>query len=875
MSKYKTLPVSESGGFFYWQKQSPANTLIGHFRTDLAQINALINILAGAKAYSNFGRILTPVLMKQLYRSFAFRLLSISLFILFANTLSAQMITTIAGGSIGDGKPATSIGMTVFWSLLGEQVLAIDNAENLYIIDNNTRRVRKISSSTGIITTIAGNGNTTLPIEGKLATEIGYGYMHSIFVDKSGNIYLGSTGRISKIDAVTGISRTIAGNGKAGYSGDGGLATAAKLSLPRSITIDTAGNIYFTDQGSTIRKITAATGIISTIAGTGTQGYSGDGGPATQAQLSAPVSITCDEAGNIYFHDNNNRRIRKITAATGIISTYVGTGGYGVTGDGGPAVDATIAYPVQITADKEGNLYFGDLSRIRKVNAATGIINIIAGKAYGGYTPDGANATDAVFANIGELVLGPGGNIYFREPNTALFRKIDANTNILSTVGGNGTIGLSNIGGPATDAQLFQSNIAIDRDNNMYIADYFNHYIHWIDPYTKKIHTLGGTGKEGYYLGDGQLMSKTAISPGAIAVDSTGNIYFTENGQVIRKASITTGVLSTIAGMQSRGYSGDGGPATAAQFNTATDIQFDKAGNLYIADIYNNVIRKISAATGIITTIAGNGTAGYSGDGGVATAANLNNPQKIAIDRFGNLFISEANNNTVRRVDAATSIITTIAGTGAAGYNGDSIPGTAAMLRNPTGLAIDTAGNIYIADQLNSRVRKITAKTGKISTIAGLDYSGYNGDSIPASTAALYQPTNLRIDTAGNLIVTDNTYRIRKIDIRSVPPVTTPDPNPNPVPDSTDSIPPVVVSKVYPNPAMQGSITIALKGPISGKVSATVTDIYGKTITLEQVVLQPTTDYKLTITLPPLKQGLYYVKVLINNERQTHTLMIQ
>lgn len=809
--------------------------------------------------------------MNHFYSSFSFKLFFTSLFILFVNFLQAQMITTIAGGSIGDGKPATSVGMTLFYHEPTLEAIAVDAAENVYYIDNNVNRVRKISAATGILSTIAGNG-TTLTGVGKPATEVGLPYIYSIALDKQGNIYLGSAGRISKIDATTGIITTIAGLGGIGYGGNGGLATRAVLSYPYSITVDATGNIYFTDQGAMIRKIAAGTGIISTIAGSTTQGYSGDGGPATQAKLSSPQSLATDTAGNIYVHDNNNRVIRKITAATGIITTYVGTGTYGSGGDGGQATAAEIAYPCQIVTDTAGNLYFGDLNRIRKVDAATGIINTIAGTGSAAFTPDGANATQASFVNIGDLAITPAGNIYFREENSALIRKIAANTNILTTVCGNSTKGTSNIGGPVANAQLYISYITVDRNNNIYLADFYNYKVHKIDAATNTISTVAGTGTEGRFLGEGQQATVTNISPSDMAVDSLGNFYFSEQGKAVRKVSVATGILSTVAGM---------GSPTSGSINSAVGLAFDKAGNLYIADAYSHVIRKVTATTGAVTTIAGSGTRGYSGDGGPATAASLNTPFQIAIDRAGNLYFSEYLNHIVRRVDAVTNIITTVAGTGAYGYNGDSIPATAALLNYPNGLATDTAGNIYIADESNNRIRKVTISTGKISTVAGLSYGGYNGDSILASTAALYKPESIAMDTSGNLIIADHTFRIRKIDFKAMPPATTPDPNPNPnpnpnpVPDSTDSIPPVVVSKVYPNPATQGSVTIALKGPISGKVSATVTDIYGKIITIEQEVLQPTTNYNLTVTLPPLKQGLYYVKVLINNERQTHILMIQ
>jgi hypothetical protein len=806
--------------------------------------------------------------MNKFYLSLAFKSILIFIFLSVSHLLMAQTITTIAGGSIGDGKPATSIGMTVFWHLAPRNVLAVDTADNLYLVDNNTFRIRKIIASTGLITTVAGNGNTNFSGDGGPAINAGLRTTLSIAVDRLGNIYLGSVGRIRKIDAATGIINTICGTGATGFSGDSGLAVLAKVTATGSITVDTAGNIYFTDL-QRIRKITAATGIITTIAGGATSGYTGDGGPASQALLAGPKSITSDAADNLYFLDNN--AVRKITATTGIITTIIGNGlaGGGFSGDGGPAATAKINFPVQVVADATGNLYLSDNNRVRMINAATGIINTIAGTGGAVYTPDGVNALMAGFNRVGDLAISPSGNLYLREENNVLIRKIAAATNLLTTVCGNRTIGISNIGGPVADAQLYLSKIAVDRHNNYYLSDIANHKIYRIDAATNTIGTVAGTGTEGVNQGNGGPATTANISPGSIAFDSAGNYYFTEGGVAVRKVSIATGIITTVAGTGVRGYSGDGGLATAATFDGVAGLVFDKTGNLYISDNYNHVVRKISATTGIITTIAGTGTRGYSGDGGPATAANMNNPSGITIDRSGNLYISEITNNAIRRIDAITGIITTAAGTGASGYSGDGGPATAAMLNFPGDLTTDTAGNVFIADGFNNRVRKITVSTGTITTIAGLNYGGYNGDSIPAATAALYQPNGLSMDTAGNLYITDRTFRIRKItyDTVPVPPVIN---NPPPVTN-----PNVIVTKAYPNPA-HGSVTISLKGQLSGLVLVTVTDSYGKPITTKQVTLQPTMDYTITLPLPAsLQKGFYYVKISVNKEKQVHALMIQ
>jgi sugar lactone lactonase YvrE len=813
--------------------------------------------------------------MKKNYLSIpSSRTFIISLFLLLSGALPAQMITTIAGGSIGEGQPATSIGMTVYYHLTPYNVMAVDNDENLYIVDNITLRVRKVTASTGIITTVAGNGTSSFSNDGQPATNAGLGTTYSIAVDKSGNIYLGTTGRIRKVDAVTGIINTIAGGSGLGFSGDGGPATAASLQAPSSITVDTAGNIYFTDL-QRIRKVTAATGIITTIAGSGAQGYAGDGGPAAQAVFSAPRSITCDAAGNIYLFDNNNNIIRKITAATGIITKVVGAtiGVAGFGGDGGPATAAKISFPVQVIADSAGNLYLSDNNRIRKVEAATGIINTIAGIGYGGYTPDGSNAQTARFNIVGDLAISPLGNLYLREENNVVVRKIAASTNILSTVYGNRTFGISNIGGPVSNAQLHLSRIAVDRNRNIYLSDYFNYKIYRIDAATNTISTVAGTGIRGTNNGEGGLATAANISNYGITVDTAGNFYFTESS-AIRKVSIATGILTTIAGTGVAGYSGDGGPATAATFGSATDLTFDKVGNLYFTDQQNNVVRKVSAATGIITTVAGNGTRGFSGDGGPATAASMNTPLAVTVDPFGNLYISDNVNNAVRRVDAATGIITTVAGRPPLGGNGGNGGlATRALLHYPDGLATDTAGNVYIADEYNQQVRKITVATGIITAAAGINYAGFNGDSIPANTALLLKPASLCMDTAGSLYIADYTFRIRKL-YDTVPAPAPPVTNSPVFTNAITADSPVIVTKAAPNPA-KDNVTITLKGNISGHVAVVVTDVYGKPIATQQVTLPPTQDYMINQPLPGLPTGLYYVTIYVNNEKQVHLLMIQ
>ena len=618
------------------------------------------------------------------------------------------------------------------------------------------------------IDTLAGNSYV---LEGGPATRAWLESPRGVAVDAIGNLYIADSDnhRIRKVEAATGTISTIAGTGEQGYSGDGGPATQAQLGYSQGVTVDGAGNLYIADSDNhRIRKVEAATGTISTIAGTGEQGYGGDGGPATRAQLGYPQGVTVDGAGNLYIADSDNHRIRKVDAATGTISTIAGTGEQGYGGDGGPATRAQLGYPSGVAVDGAGNLYISDFrnNRIRKVDAATGTISTIAGTGEQGYSGDGGPAIQAQFSQLHGVAVDAVGNVYIGDYWSHRVRKVEAATGTISTIAGTGEQGYGGDGGPATQAQLrYPSGVTVDGAGNFYIADAGNHRVRKVEAATGTISTIAGTGEWGYG-GDGGPATQAQLRyPSGVTVDGAGNFYIADSrNNRIRKVSAFTATISTIAGTGEWGYGGDDGPATQARLGNPQGVAADGAGNLYIADFRNNRIRKVEAATGTISTIAGTGEWGDSGDGGPATQAQLGYPEGVAVDGAGNLYIADFRNNRIRKVEAATGTISTIAGSGEWGYSGDGGPATRAQLGYSSGVTVDGAGNLYIAD--GRRVRKVEAATGTISTIAGSGEWGYSGDGGPATQAQLRFPSGLTVDGSGNLYIADGAnYRIRKVDV--------------------------------------------------------------------------------------------------------------
>jgi len=677
----------------------------------------------------------------------------------FASLLGAQgVITTVAGTTwrfTGDGGPATNA------PLGGPSGVAVDAAGNLFATDCTNRIVVKISSA-GVLTVVAGNGIGGFSGDGRPATSAQFSCPWGVTLDSAGNLYVADSGnnRVRKVSP-TGVISTIAGTGTAGFSGDEGPATIASFSGLTGVAVDTGGNVYIADTNNQRVRRASPDGTITTVAGNGTASYSGDGGPATLASVNNPFGIAVDAAGSLYIADTMNNRIRKVPRG-GVITTVAGNGTCGFSGDLGPAVSASLCGPDSVALDSAGNLYIADDAnrRVRKVSPS-GVITTVAGTGTYGFSGDGGPALNASFYYQRGLAVDAAGSVYVADAESGRIRKFTPGGTI-NTVAGNGLYKAPTDGVLATSSFLSTPfGVAVDGAGNIYIGEANNHRIRKVIP-VGIISTIAGNGIPGFSGDGGPATGASLRYPlGGLALDSSGNLYVSDSGNNRVRKVTPGGIITTAVGSGAGGFSGDGGPTTQASLCDPRRLGLDTAGNLYIADSCNRRIRRVTA-DGIISTVAGNGAAGSAGDGGLATSASLNNPLGVAVDAANNLYITEYDGHRVRRVSPG-GVISTIAGNGVCRFSGDAGPATAASLCHPEGVTVDLTGSLLIADAGNIRVRKV-GLDGIITTVAGNGKAGYSGDGGISLSAALSYPTGVAVDSTGNLYIADaGNDRIRKV----------------------------------------------------------------------------------------------------------------
>lgn len=638
--------------------------------------------------------------------------------------LNTGNITTVAGNGTSGFSGDDGLAVDAQISVPGG--IAVNASGTLlYIADKNNHCIRKVDLVSGIITTFAGTNTAGYSGDGLLATSSKLDNPIAVALDATGNLYIADRNnhRVRLVNASTNVLIDIAGTGVAGFSGDGGLASVAQIDFPVGVAVDQQSNLYIADaNNSRIRKVNLSSGNISTVAGNGSIGFSGDGGLATDAALHRARQVAVDAQGNLYITDLDNQRIRKVDAVTKIITTIAGTGVAGFSGDGNLATLAQLHMPRGVQVDASGNIFIADRDnhRIRKIDITTSNISTIAGTGTAGFSVN--LATSAQLNQPGGVAVDNDGNIYIADSHNHRIRKILASTGEIVTIAGDGTANFGGDGGLATAAQLnTPGDVAVDASGNLYIADKENHRIRKVDAATQMISTVAGTGIASF-SGDGLATSVDLNSPVGVAVDGNNDVYIADrNNHRIRKLEVATEMLSTIAGTGISGGSGDGGLATAARINLATGIAVNSAGDIFIADRNSHRVRKVDAVTKIITTVAGTGTFGFSGDGNTATLADLGRVRQVAVDASGNIFIADLDNQRIRKVIAGN--IVTVAGTGVAGFSGDGGLATLAMLNNPRDIAVDAQGNLLIADRENHRIRKLTLNASqRVSNIATLKH---------------------------------------------------------------------------------------------------------------------------------------------------------
>lgn len=757
----------------------------------------------------------------------------------------AGVVTTLAGSSVGlaDGTGAAAQFNT-------PRGVAVDAAGNVYVADSGNNLIRRITPA-GVVTTLTNGG---------FGAHTGGGSYNvtAIAVDASNNFYVVDNDNymVRKVTP-SNVVTTLAGNGN--YGSANGTGNSATFGAMQAIALDASGNVYVSDMGILgIRKITPA-GVVTTLAGSGS--YATVDGVGTAASFKVPAGLAVDAAGNIFVADNDAHLIRRITPA-GAVTTYAGTGV--AANMDGTVAEAGFNAPSGLAVDKWNTLYVSNLfgSAIRKIyspgyvispalpaglalNAATGVINgtpTVASPATS-YTVVASNDGGSSMASFTLAVVNPS------NPNSAPvisyaaqnFTKDVAITPVapahaggavpasifsdVTTIGGNNTAGTLDGTGIAARFRT-PAGMAFDQAGNIFIADLGGHVIRKMTP-AGVVTTFAGSGTAGFANGTGTAASFNY--PNDIAIDVNDNLYVADrNGQRIRKIT-PAGVVTTFAGSGASGSAN--GTGTAASFSSPTGITIDVSGNLYVTDSGNNLIRKITAA-GVVSTFAGSTAAGLVN--GTGTAARFRGPADIAVDAAGNLYVADGTNYVVRKITPQREV-TTYAGTGTFG----TLNGTAANAQfgSLIAIAVDHLNNVYVGDYSWQLVRKITPD-GKVTTLAGKNYATYvHADGVGAD-ANFSVLSGLAIDANGDLFV-GNTKRVRKIELQGY--------GIKPSYEGDPTVPP-------------GLAFDATTGTLSG-TPTTVANAKGYTITAYNYYGSNAATFTITVSNPPTLAALPAKKV--------------
>lgn len=710
--------------------------------------------------------------------------------------LVAGQITTIAGGIpfIGDG------GLARAGLLFSPSGVAVDGQGNIYVSDENNNRIRKINTRSGMITTIAGNGAPDFNGDKGPAIVASLNKPAGLAIDLQGNIYVAdrANSRVRKIDAITGNIDTIIGSGKRKIDGktepQEGIDALKATIDPVALALTPTGDIFIADAvNNRIRVFINSNKKMITFVGSGEQGFKGDGGLAKTAALNNPTDLVFGRQG-LLIADNGNGRVRLVAPLDinrAMISTIAGCGSPNPRDcraeDNIPATQSAMK-PIAVDVAASGDLVISDEATmsVRGVSLSSNIIITLAGGRTATRDVDSGPALDVRIFPRAVAVVGDSNLVILdNDPNKAIIGKnrvrgfqlrIDSRTgarisSIITLAGG----GMADLGDDdlATNASLNVAlSLAIDSQDNIFIADLGNRRVREITSFDGKISTVsGGVVFDGRSLGDGDAANlATLFAPTSVATDSI-RLFIADAGtdrlvglgdsriRLVQPAS-GLGTISTFAGGGNN--PADGVLAKDAMLDPVVSIAIDKNGNIFLLELdvdrrrddnSGGRIKRIDAATGVIKVIAGTGELGFSGDGGQAINARFGRPSAIAVDTNGNLFVADTGNDRIRRIDATTGIITTVVGGGTSKDEG--ILATQVSLGKPLGVLVDKDGNIFLSDTASSRVRVVEAKTNRIRTIAGKGRADIGGDEGAATNAGLTLPSGLALDSQGNLYIAD------------------------------------------------------------------------------------------------------------------------